>query len=61
MQNKIQIVREYQDLAPMSLKAYVVGILGHKCCESWSFETLADEFGLGYMRYVNGCLEKFSK
>ena len=52
MSNKIAAVREYEKSAPLKLRAYVVSVCGYKCCESWSFEELADEFGIGYMIHM---------
>jgi len=52
MSNKVEAVRRYEKSAPMKLKAYVVNVCGYKSCESWSFEELADEFGFGYMLYM---------
>jgi len=52
MSNKVAVVKSYEKSAPMKLKAYVVNICGYKSCESWSLEELADEFGIGYMMYM---------
>ena len=58
MLNKTAAVKAYQKNCPVKLKGYVVNILGYKCCESWSFEELADEFGLGYMMHMDKELQK---
>jgi hypothetical protein len=58
MSSKIAAVRNYQKNCPVKLKWFVINILGYKCCESWSFEELVDEYGLGYMIHMDEELQK---
>ncbi len=48
----LKYVKEYQESAPIKLEAYAVKILKHESCKTWTFEELVDEFGLGYLHYM---------
>lgn len=48
----IKHVKGYEKSAPIKLKAYAVNVLKYESCKTWSFEELVDEFGLGYLRYM---------
>jgi hypothetical protein len=61
MNDKAQAVKRYERYCPQKLRNYVVHTLGYECCRDWDFETLADEFGLGYMIHWNKELAKLDR
>ncbi len=47
------LVRLYEANNPgLSLKKYVIEVLGYKCCENWDRDELVDEFGYGYCIFL---------
>jgi len=59
--DKIKLIQNYEESCPVKLKGYVVSILGHKNCETWSFEELVDEFGYGYIMHMEDERKKITK
>jgi hypothetical protein len=55
---KAQAVKKYEKHCPQKLKAYVTKTLKYESCKDWSFEELADEFGIGYMMYWDEKLQE---
>lgn len=55
---KAEMVDAYETGTGITIKEYVTKILGYKCCESWSKEELIDEFGYGYLKYVDECMSR---
>jgi hypothetical protein len=47
MSRKAKAVQEYQETCPQTLRAYVAN-LGYDT-RGWTFEQLAEEWGLGYV------------
>lgn len=60
LSQKARAVKNYERNCPQSLKAYVTKTLKYESCADWDYESLADEFGFGFMIHWNDELEKLN-